>query len=130
MTRNQKACLDFVRAYIGERGVSPTLAEIAAALGFTARSAVHPILVQLKRDGKLTWTRSAHRSIRLLERPDVAFVGPSEAVRLAAAARKLLDALRYEDPATDEAVVSASLLGDLDIALAEAEAARLDEARA
>lgn len=122
MTRRQRDALDFIRSYMLRNGISPSYDEIAAGLGLgpTGRSTVHAALCRLREDGYLTWTPHRRRSIRLTQ---ASTRTATQERPLAIAARALLDELRYENPAADEAVVSASRLGDLDVALAELEAA-------
>lgn len=53
MTPQQKAVLDFVRAYIGERGYAPTIAEIGKAVGSSSKSVVHRLIEGLVARGLL-----------------------------------------------------------------------------
>lgn len=68
MTPKSKQALDVIRALTVD-GVSPTLDEIASALGLTGKSGVHRMLGQLEREGLIVRDRYAARSIRIVEGP-------------------------------------------------------------
>jgi repressor LexA len=64
LTRRQRQVLDFVTAYHGEHRVTPTLSEIADALGLTLPT-IHEHLVNLERKGHLR-RRGAERGRELI----------------------------------------------------------------
>lgn len=66
LTANQRRALAAIRDFARERGVSPTLDEIAAALG-VAKGTVQQYLKALEAKGAIRRRRYAHRSIELLE---------------------------------------------------------------
>ena len=53
MTSRQQMVLDFIRIYMEEKRVSPTLQNIAEGLGMKSRSNIHRIVHSLKRMGHL-----------------------------------------------------------------------------
>jgi len=62
LTPKRLRALDFIRGFIGERGYSPTLSEIASGLGLSKPGA--QVLVRaLERAGAVRKKRYAHRSI-------------------------------------------------------------------
>lgn len=61
------AILGFVRAYVGRRGYSPTVAEIAAGVGLASGSGMRQHLERLERDGYLTVQPRTSRSIVLTD---------------------------------------------------------------
>jgi len=89
ITPKQKAVLDFVRDYRRERGVSPTMDEIAESLDLNKKT-VYEHLLRLKERGAVDWRRYESRSLKLLGDADttVPFMGyiaagrPIEAVAL------------------------------------------------
>lgn len=61
MTRKQKELLDFIRQYTTVNGgVSPSFAEMKAAINLNSKSGVHRILVALEKDGYIR--RRKHRA--------------------------------------------------------------------
>jgi len=63
----QKELLNFVNQYISKEGVSPTLAEMAQALGVSSLSTVHEHLQKLEARGLLKRYRGMVRGIELLD---------------------------------------------------------------
>lgn len=53
MTSRQQMVLDFIRIYMEEKRVSPTLQNIAEGLGMRSRSNIHRIVHSLKKMGHL-----------------------------------------------------------------------------
>ena len=53
MTSRQQMVLDFIRIYMEEKRVSPTLQNIAEGLGMKSRSNIHRIVHSLKKMGHL-----------------------------------------------------------------------------
>lgn len=66
LTRRQKEILDFVRAFLGERGYAPSFEEIAAAFGYSSLATVHEHLSNLERKGYIRKSYNESRSIELL----------------------------------------------------------------
>jgi repressor LexA len=60
MTRRQKEVLDFVSAYLAEKGYAPTIEEIAENFGLHSLATVHKHLTNLQQKGliKRAWNRS------------------------------------------------------------------------
>ena len=72
LTDRQQAILDFVSAHIQAQGMPPTLAEIAAAFGFSQTRGAHKHLLALETKGQLRLLPGKARGIRLtsaLRRP-------------------------------------------------------------
>lgn len=69
LTPRQRQTYDFIRSFIGEYGYSPTLQEIAGALGITGNLGVLRHLAALERRGLLRRTPGNSRAIVLNEAP-------------------------------------------------------------
>lgn len=69
LTARQRQTLDFIRTFIGKYGFSPTLQEIAGALGITGNLGVLRHLAVLERQGLLRRTPRSSRAIVLTEAP-------------------------------------------------------------
>jgi repressor LexA len=67
LTARQRQAYDFIRNFIGEYGFSPTLQEIAGALGITGNLGVLRHLAALERQGLLRRTPRNSRAIVLTE---------------------------------------------------------------
>ena len=67
LTRRQREVLDFIRAFVAERGYSPSLEEVGADLGLSSVATVHKHVQHLVEKGYLrkAWNRS--RSVEPLE---------------------------------------------------------------
>ncbi len=63
----QKRILDFVRQYIDKYGYSPTLKEIAEAVGVTSLATIHEHLGTLEKKGAIKKFSGAIRGIEVLE---------------------------------------------------------------
>lgn len=63
MTPAMKETLDFVTSYYREKGISPSLDEIAAARGLHSKSAISKVVNALVARGHLLRSRGFHRSI-------------------------------------------------------------------
>ncbi|MNG26276.1 LexA repressor [compost metagenome] len=59
--------LEFLRQHIGEKGYSPTIAEIGDAVGLRSSSTTHGYIKRLQDAGLVTFTEGTARSIRLVE---------------------------------------------------------------
>ena len=66
LTRRQKEILDFVDAFLAERGYAPSFEEIAAAFGYSSLATVHEHLSNLERKGYIRKSYNESRSIELL----------------------------------------------------------------
>ena len=66
LTERQAAVLELVRAFIEERGYSPTVREIAAEYGCSA-AGMHQHLQSLRSHGYLEWSPNTARTMRLLD---------------------------------------------------------------
>ena len=65
LTKQQQAVYDFIRSYIENNSIPPTVREIGAAVGLRSTSTVHSHIKALKDKGLLTNGGSAHRNISL-----------------------------------------------------------------
>lgn len=69
MNTNEKAMLSFIRAYIKQHGISPTIREICDGLHLTSTSIAHYYLDRLERRGVIRRQRGKSRSITLVAFP-------------------------------------------------------------
>lgn len=67
LTQRQSDTLQFIRRFHAERGVAPSMDEMCDALGLTAKSAVHRLVVSLEDRGYITRMPKRARSIVLCE---------------------------------------------------------------
>jgi SOS-response transcriptional repressor LexA len=67
MTRKQAQLLDFIRHYMSTNGHSPSLEDMAAALGGKSKGNVSRYLVRLQRAGLVEWRKNVARSVRLVD---------------------------------------------------------------
>ena len=68
MKPNMKKTLDFVTEFLARTGgVSPSLDEIAAAIGLKTRSSASRCVLALIADGRLVRTKGRRRSIALAQ---------------------------------------------------------------
>jgi len=67
VTRRQKEVLDYLRAFIAQRGYSPSLEEIGAHFGLASPNAVFKHLQALERRGFIRRHTHSARSIEVLE---------------------------------------------------------------
>lgn len=63
MTPLQRRALDFIEQFYAEKRFSPSLDEIAAALGKSAKSGAHRVVHALIQSGHLVRTAGGHRNI-------------------------------------------------------------------
>lgn len=70
MTGQQSKVLKFIRDFIDQHKYSPSIREIAAAMGTKSTSRIHEVLAALKRDGKITWLPHCQRTIEIM--PEIA----------------------------------------------------------
>ena len=66
LTKRQKEILDFLKAFIDEKGYSPSFEEICKAFGYTSLATVHEHVTNLARKG---YIRKAERGRRSIEVP-------------------------------------------------------------
>ena len=71
--------LDFIRGYIREHGYSPTLREIAVALGIKTPRGVKAHLISLEKKGYITLEPGKARSISIREKSGLPLIGLSAA---------------------------------------------------
>jgi SOS-response transcriptional repressor LexA len=71
MTARQSQCLAFIESFISDRGISPTLREIAAGMNISSINGVNDHLKALERRGLITRDPMISRSIRVVESPNV-----------------------------------------------------------
>lgn len=67
MTRQQKACYDFIAYRLREAGVPPSFQEMNDHLGLRSKSCVHRLLVALEERGKIVRLPNRARSITLAD---------------------------------------------------------------
>lgn len=65
LTQRQQQCLDFLRSYHKEKGIAPTMDEIAAHFG-VVKSNVSRILDRLEERGRIRRSRRKARSIEFI----------------------------------------------------------------
>ena len=65
--RRQRQIFDFLRQYIQANGSSPTLKEIAAAMGVSSLATVHEHLTSLEAKGLIKRTRGRSRGLELVD---------------------------------------------------------------
>lgn len=87
LTQHQIRTLDFVRETIATTGSSPTLVEVATALGLHSRSNAHRIVESLVRSGLLIKSPSRLRGLALPDGPLLSSV-PTAALRAELARRQ------------------------------------------
>ncbi|MDE8556078.1 LexA family transcriptional regulator [Pantoea vagans] len=63
LTDTQQRTLDFIRAYIRDNGLSPTIADIAEGMGWKSANAAQGHVDALQRKGALKVKRGENRSI-------------------------------------------------------------------
>jgi repressor LexA len=69
LTRRQKEILDYIAAFIEDRGYAPSFEEIAEAFGYSSLATVHEHLSNLERKGYIRKSYNESRSLELT-RPD------------------------------------------------------------
>lgn len=67
MTPKQKRVYETIRRLLAEKGISPSYREIAYASGYRSTGIVSRHIAMLRRDGYLTATPRASRSLRIIE---------------------------------------------------------------
>lgn len=65
LTDTQQRTLDFIRGYIRQNGLAPTIQEIATGMGWKSSNAAHCQVDVLERKGKLKMRRGVSRGIVL-----------------------------------------------------------------
>jgi repressor LexA len=66
LTKRQKEILDYIGAYIGDRGYAPSFEEIAEHFGYSSLATVHEHLSNLERKGYIRKSYNESRSIELV----------------------------------------------------------------
>jgi len=79
--KRQRQILDFINQYIQKFGVSPTLQQIADAIGVSSLATVHEHLANLEKKGVLRRYRGKVRGIEILDK-DLIAVGGVNQVKL------------------------------------------------
>lgn len=67
MTPKQRQALDFITMFVDRNRYSPSMEEIAAAIGSRAKSNAHYIVLELERQGKVKTEYGRNRSVRPVE---------------------------------------------------------------
>src|SRR3979411_2256095 len=96
LTARQKQILDWIRSFMDSRGMPPTRAEIATALGFSSPSSAEDHLQALAKKGAIEIVPGAARGIRLKELPRVPLQGTLPLVGRVAAGSPILAAQHIE----------------------------------
>jgi repressor LexA len=96
LTHRQEQILDWIRSFIDSRGMPPTRAEIASALGFSTPSSAEDHLQALAKKGVLDIVPGAARGIRLRDRPGVPLQGTLPLIGRVAAGSPILAAQHVE----------------------------------
>lgn len=65
LTPRQRRVLDFLQAYAAAHQTSPTLAEMAEALGYADKKSITQYLQALERKGYIRRQRYGHRALEL-----------------------------------------------------------------
>lgn len=66
LTEKQQQTLDFIRGYIRDNGMAPTMQEIASGMGWRSPNAVQVHVDALKRKGLVTIRRGVSRGLSLV----------------------------------------------------------------
>jgi len=90
LTTRQQQILDWILSFIETRGMPPTRAEIATALGFSTASSAEDHLQALAKKGALEIVAGAARGIRLKDAPGVPVQGTLPLVGRVAAGSPIL----------------------------------------
>jgi len=98
LTRRQSEILELIREFVDRRGMPPTRAEIAEALGFRSPNAAEDHLRALARKGAIELLPGASRGIRLTDEGGIPVVGRVAAGSPILAAEHVEDRYRV-DPA-------------------------------
>lgn len=69
LTHRQSEILDFIRDYIVERGMPPTIEEIREAMGVRSANGIRDHLRALEKKGAIELVSGASRGIRVVENP-------------------------------------------------------------
>ncbi len=77
MTPHELQALDFIRERVAATGCAPTLDEIAARFGWTAKSSAHRLTDSLVRQGMLIRDPHKARNLTLPDAPSLALVPTS-----------------------------------------------------
>lgn len=96
LTHRQEQILEWIRSFIDSRGMPPTRAEIATALGFSTPSSAEDHLQALAKKGVLDIVAGAARGIRLRDRPGVPLQGTLPLIGRVAAGSPILAAQHVE----------------------------------
>jgi SOS-response transcriptional repressor LexA len=70
MSHKQRQLLDYIKATIADRGVSPSFDEMADAIGLKAKSGVHRYITQLEDRGLISRRSGCSRSINVVDRAE------------------------------------------------------------
>ncbi len=70
LTKSEKRVYEYLSEYIDSRGFSPSVRDIASALGFASSSTVHLYLSRLEDKGYIERTQKKSRSLRLTAKQD------------------------------------------------------------
>ena len=76
--KRQRQILDFINQYIQKFGVSPTLQQIADAIGVSSLATVHEHLANLEKKGVLRRYRGKVRGIEILDKDLIAAGGVNQ----------------------------------------------------
>jgi repressor LexA len=88
-TRRQKEILDQIRAFIAEKGYSPSLQEIATRCGLSSVATVHKHLSLMQERGLIRRQKSRRRGIELTPAPPTTFAVEAPLLGTIAAGRPI-----------------------------------------
>lgn len=109
MTPQQVKLLRWLEQWFARNVHAPSVEEMRQGLGIRSKSPIHRLVLGLERQGRIVREPGRARAIRLVSAP----------ASVVDAARALLASIVSEDLDAGTAVVKASTLGDLDLAMAE-----------
>jgi repressor LexA len=97
LTEKQLAILNFIRDFIRDKGISPTLDEMSQYFG-VSKVTIYEHVSALERKGAIRKTRNMARAIELLEEPDAAAAPRGLMIRGRVAAGAAIEAIADEQP--------------------------------
>lgn len=80
LTTRQRQILEYIRSFLQEKGYSPSVREIGAAIGLSSTSTVHSYLHKLRAWGYLQQDGQHKRTLRLLDERKLIVTDPQTQV--------------------------------------------------
>jgi len=75
--KRQRALLEYIGQYMGKHGYSPTLSELADAMGVSSVATIHEHLQNLEKKGVIKKWDGVIRGIEILDKSVIGNIGPS-----------------------------------------------------